>query len=270
MKFVIFIFIALLSACSTLKNSQTSITEHGQYAYYSAGDKKPTLVFESGLADDMTVWQNVLSALPAEYEVFAYNRAGFSGSTSNTDKRSGAVIVEELNALLEKQKLTPPFILVGHSLGGGYMELYAKTFPHNVAGVVLVDPNSSKYPAACRELKLNYCEPPSSIPFWASMFLPKAVSGEIEGFAKTHEQINSASPFPQVPTVVITAMATRNVTSEQDNTAAKLYLKMHKELASQSSVSKHLVCQTCTHNIHIDRPDLVVEGINWVIDNNKK
>ncbi len=36
----------------------------------------------------------------------------------------------------------PPFILVGHSLGAFYAQLYGQTYPKEVVGMVLVDPLS--------------------------------------------------------------------------------------------------------------------------------
>lgn len=267
MKYVIVLLALMLSACASLSNTQTASTEYGEFAYYSSGSNTPTLVFESGMADNMSVWQRVINKTNDKYQVFAYNRAGFSGSESSNAKRNGANIVVELNSLLATNNIKPPLILIGHSLGGGYMELYAKTYPNQVAGVVLVDPNSSKYPKACRDRGLDYCEPPSSIPNWASLFLPDAVKGEIEGFADTHKQINAIDAFPQVPLFVITAQASRRAETEKEKLAAELYLQMHKELTELSPNSKHYICDTCQHDIHIENPELVVEGIEWVINN---
>jgi pimeloyl-ACP methyl ester carboxylesterase len=57
--------------------------------------------------------------------------------------------VEELRALLAAQGVAPPYVLVGHSFGGAYQELFAKTYPAEVAGLVLVDPRHRDYSAAC-------------------------------------------------------------------------------------------------------------------------
>ena len=53
--------------------------------------------------------------------------------------RTGAMIVAELHAVLKKAGVQPPYVLVGHSLGGLYMSLYARTYPEEVAGLILVD-----------------------------------------------------------------------------------------------------------------------------------
>ena len=44
-------------------------------------------------------------------------------------------MVQELRALLRARQLPPPYVLVGHSLGGLYMQLYARQYPAEVAAL---------------------------------------------------------------------------------------------------------------------------------------
>jgi pimeloyl-ACP methyl ester carboxylesterase len=48
--------------------------------------------------------------------------------------------VRELHALLAGARVGPPYVLVGHSYGGRIARVYAKTYPRDVAGMVLIDP----------------------------------------------------------------------------------------------------------------------------------
>lgn len=265
LKYFIALTVFVLAGCSSLSGNKKTVTKYGEFNYYLAGTKKPTVVFEAGLADDMDVWQKVIEGLEQNVQVFAYNRAGFSGSESVNSDRSGSNIVSELNALLAANNLPPPYILVGHSLGGGYMELYAKTYPDQVTGVVLVDPNSSKYPERCKQAQLDFCDPPSSMPAWAELFFPEAVSGEIRAFSTTHAQINAIEDFAEVPLVVISAPEIKKDMAYKERVAAELYLTMQKELAELSPNSIHVICDDCSHNIHQENPDLVIEAIDWVI-----
>lgn len=167
--------------CSTLPNSKQIKTEQGNFTYYLAGVNKPTATFESGLGDEMTSWESVINQVGDVAEVFTYNRAGFSGSKSRNITRNGEVIVNELRELLKSVNLNPPYVLVGHSLGGTYMELYAKNYPSDVAGVVLVAPNSSKSPIHCKREKLDYCDPPSGMPQWATWFFLLQLKVKLKG-----------------------------------------------------------------------------------------
>jgi pimeloyl-ACP methyl ester carboxylesterase len=53
-------------------------------------------------------------------------------------------IVEDMKALIKAGKLATPLVLVGHSLGGFNVKLYAALYPKDVAGLVLVDPSEER------------------------------------------------------------------------------------------------------------------------------
>lgn len=270
MRLLVVLLTLFIVGCSTLPGSKTIETDFGQSKFYLSGSTKPTVIFEAGLGDNMTTWQSVIEQMKSTTQVLAYNRAGFSGSESRNEARNAEVIALELRNLLATLDLAPPYVLVGHSLGGGYMELFARRYPTDVLAVVLVDPNSSKYPQRCKAAALDFCDPPSSIPTWASWLLPSAVEGEIKGFASTHEQINAIDDFPDVPLVVLTAGATRAGETEKQQQASDLYLKMHQELALASPRSKLVSCESCGHYIQNERPDLVVDAIHWAISESRK
>jgi pimeloyl-ACP methyl ester carboxylesterase len=54
-------------------------------------------------------------------------------------RRNPAEVVAELHDLLAAADVTGPFVLVGHSLGGAFDVLYARTYPDEVSGLVVVD-----------------------------------------------------------------------------------------------------------------------------------
>ena len=72
-------------------------------------------------------------------KVCIYDRPGYGWSQSSNCDRSSQTIVEELDLLLTKAKIEPPYILVGDSFGSYNMRLYAHKFPHKVKGIVLTD-----------------------------------------------------------------------------------------------------------------------------------
>lgn len=97
------------------------------------------VVFENGLGGPMTGWHAVLAALAPDTTTLAYHRAGYGHSSEPTTPRDGTQVVEELRALLRSQGLAPPYVLVGHSLGGLYLQLYARRYPQETLALVLVD-----------------------------------------------------------------------------------------------------------------------------------
>jgi pimeloyl-ACP methyl ester carboxylesterase len=71
--------------------------------------------------------------------VCTYDRAGLGWSDRSLRPRTAHNLVEDLHTLLERSGVNPPYVLVGHSLGGLLMRLYAHEHPDQVVGMVLVD-----------------------------------------------------------------------------------------------------------------------------------
>lgn len=101
----------------------------------------PLMVFENGLGTSMAnTWGNIIPALDPIQATFTYNRPGYGASPMTTRPRDGTHIVADLRALLHRLDLAPPYLLVGHSMGGLYMQLFARRHPDEVAALVLIDP----------------------------------------------------------------------------------------------------------------------------------
>jgi len=129
---------ALLSGCASLPNAKLEKLGQQQVELALTRHGTPPVVFENGLGGRMEWWAKVLPGL-ANTTTFAYNRPGYGDSDPVTTPRDGQHVVDELRALLQAQGMKPPYILVGHSLGGLYMQLYARRYPDEVGALILVD-----------------------------------------------------------------------------------------------------------------------------------
>jgi pimeloyl-ACP methyl ester carboxylesterase len=78
--------------------------------------------------------------LSRDTRVWRYDRAGQGRSDPLklplTAPRTAADVVADLHALLQTVGVPGPFVLIGQSAGGVFVELYARTFPKEIAGVV--------------------------------------------------------------------------------------------------------------------------------------
>lgn len=148
-----------------------------------------TIVFENGSRADLEGWRAVLQGLaapaagPAQaWALFAYHRPGMGRSEATDRPRDGQQIVADLHELLQQQGLKPPYLLVGHSLGGLYMQLFARQHPDEVKGLVLVD---SVYPGVIKK--------PQDFPFytrWAkALFMNAMAAREIDAIHATGEAV---------------------------------------------------------------------------------
>jgi pimeloyl-ACP methyl ester carboxylesterase len=116
----------------------------------------PTVVIETGAGATASSWAPWQEAIAAFAPVVLYDRAGYGDSDPATSPRTGERVVSELHMALQAAGIPGPYVLVGHSLGGMYVRLFAARYPDDVAGLVLVDARheavSSRQPAAMTRL----------------------------------------------------------------------------------------------------------------------
>jgi pimeloyl-ACP methyl ester carboxylesterase len=103
------------------------------------GEGSPAVVFESGGGGFALQFSRILPAVAAFTRVVAYDRAGQAWSDASPRPRTPENLTGEMHTLLEKLEVPPPYVLVGHSLGGLIARIYAGRYPGDLAGLVLVD-----------------------------------------------------------------------------------------------------------------------------------
>ncbi|MCK2020444.1 alpha/beta fold hydrolase [Peribacillus frigoritolerans] len=86
----------------------------------------------------------ILPAISESSSVFSYNRFGVAGSDKLKVSQDGLNIVNTLREALTSVGFESPFLLVGHSLGGLYANLYARLYPNEVAGIVFLESSTTK------------------------------------------------------------------------------------------------------------------------------
>ncbi|RJQ83060.1 alpha/beta fold hydrolase [Amycolatopsis panacis] len=112
----------------------------GEMVLHQAGKGGPAVVFlPGGGAVGLHYWN--LHRLVAGFTTSVlHDRLGTGWSDPAELPRSGTQVTDDLRELLAAAGVPGPFVLVGHSLGGLYARLYAKRFPGEVTGLVLLDP----------------------------------------------------------------------------------------------------------------------------------
>ena len=68
----------------------------------------------------------VMEELASGQAVFAYDRPGYAGNPASEAPRDPCTVAAELRAQLRTAGLQPPYVLVGHSLGGLYQYVFAR------------------------------------------------------------------------------------------------------------------------------------------------
>jgi pimeloyl-ACP methyl ester carboxylesterase len=103
------------------------------------GKGSPTAVVENGLGDFSFDWILVQNKVAAFTRICTYDRSGYAWSEPGPKPRTFAQINLELRDALSRLNEHGPFLLVGHSYGGPVIRSYAEIYPHDIAGMVLVD-----------------------------------------------------------------------------------------------------------------------------------
>jgi pimeloyl-ACP methyl ester carboxylesterase len=103
------------------------------------GEGSPTVVLDAGLSGSSLDWSLIQPELGHTTRVCAYDRAGMGWSDPGPQPRTPRQIADELHTLLTNAGIAGPYVLVGHSLAGKNVRLFALSHPDQVAGMVLVD-----------------------------------------------------------------------------------------------------------------------------------
>jgi pimeloyl-ACP methyl ester carboxylesterase len=114
---------------------------------------QPVVVFESGLGTPMDNWDRVLDRVSEMAPVITYDRPGIGESESDKEMPTIKNVSDKLLRILKHLGIAPPYILVGHSLGGAYVRGFAVYYADLLAGLVIIDP------ADFTENKLNKKKP---------------------------------------------------------------------------------------------------------------
>ena len=115
-----------------------SLERHALHLHCT-GEGEPVIILESGLTGWSQDWSHVQPLLADRTTVCSYDRAGYGWSDRTSAPNDIRDNVDDLRAALIASGHEPPFMLVGHSLGGLHVQAFARLYPGDVSSVVLVD-----------------------------------------------------------------------------------------------------------------------------------
>jgi len=273
---------------------------------YCIGQGSPTVVLDSGLGDSWLPWYKVQPPIAQVTRVCSYDRAGLGWSDPSLHPRTSKLIAEELHTLLHATGMAGPFVLVGHSFGGMNVRMYARLFPAEVAGVVLVDsvhpdqqrrrtPEQMRAIAAfLRVLGLKA----DTIPFGLSRLMGWCGNGPPEirpmlrtvecrmgpwrehvaeegSFEESAEQARAAGPLGSIPLVVLSHDPEKlypvpGGSPRPDKEFNPLWEGFQGELAQLSTDSSRVIATGSGHYIQYDRPELVIEAVKALVEQHPK
>ncbi|MFZ1088249.1 MAG: alpha/beta hydrolase [Xanthobacteraceae bacterium] len=213
------------------------------------GTFAPTVVFEAGLGNDSTTWKFVAGPIATAARVVLYDRAGLGQSLpliKNTAVTADEVATN-LHGLLAAADIRPPYILVGHSLGGLYVQMFARKYPKEVSGAVLLDSSSADAPS---ELKTRARLDPGTAAYL-----------EQEGIPESNKRVMNGGPFPDIALTVIAATDHGPFFKQWEATL----MRLQQQLATLSPQATFIVAQGSGHDVQMDRPEIVIDAVRRMV-----
>lgn len=254
-----------ISACNNLPKipgTEVLLFDNRKIEYLIRHEQRAayTLVFENGARNCIQRWATLLQRLPINLNFYVYNRPGYCASSGAATARTGENIVNELRQALAHQGLKPPYVLIGHSLGGLYVQHFARQYPEEVMGLVLID---AIYPGVLKK--------PEEFPWYThlgmALFLPKDMRAEINLAHSSGLSIDALPTIDKIPTV---RMFNEPKSKIEDGSAREIDLGMLNRDESLITKVKNmyphakLIVADSSHQMQETSAELVVQAINYV------
>ena len=265
------------------------------------GTGSPTVILLSGFGNAGDIWQvanayppSVASGIAGFTRACSYDRPGSyvvtvdqsgrrveaattdqyrparGSAVASTTPAGGAPVVTELHELLAAAGVPAPYVLVGHSLGGLFAQLYARTYPNQVTGLVLVDPPTPNLKA--------FLSPTA----WAGAFQsqldpgPSVIPGYVNERYRVEsivDEITAAGPLPAVPVTYLAATIKPSLDQLPPADQSRA-LEITTQLPVAAAAYIHTLPQArfvavpdTTHYVQTERPDVVIAAVKDAMAN---
>jgi pimeloyl-ACP methyl ester carboxylesterase len=242
---------------------------------YCAGSGSPTVVMDSGAGTPAFTWKLVEAEAARLTRACWYDRAGYGWSDPAPRARTAADVADDLHKLLHAAGVPPPYVLVGHSLGGFHVRVFAARYRDEAAGLVLVDSadeyqDSSQLPASMQS-PMQYI-PDALFPLIANTMRFAAHSGlvrlfnnepkgpedtrlvhmlasqpksldatlnEVLSLAETLRQVKAVRSLGSIPLIVLSGAKKRNLHFDDEADVEKLDRFMRRRVyGTQAQLAK--------------------------------
>lgn len=252
---------------------------------HCTGTGSPTIVIVSGLGDWSTSWGGVVQPEVAKTSrVCTYDRAGLGWSDASPLPSEAAQFAKELHTLLQNAHVPEPYVMVGHSLGGFIVRIFAHDYASEVAGVVLVDSMNPKQVTEslsntlARRSSLQAVSarfgigrllvklpaiapslPPGDEAYYPLYIRPQSLrttANEYQGLPASAAEVAAVETFGDLPLIVLTAKG-------NDNPG---WPEWQTELLQLSSHSQHLFAENSGHVIQFDEPEAAIAAILKMVE----
>jgi pimeloyl-ACP methyl ester carboxylesterase len=243
-----------------------------------SGSGTPAVVIATGFGEHYATWDAVADSVAGETSVIQYDRAGYGRSDAGPLPRTVARSVTELAALLEASGVTPPYLLIGHSLGALHVLLFASRYPDLTAGVIVIDPPPETFLSGERfeELREMAQEETSRLEAAAAAARSEGNQEEavvFEILASEHENMFSEGAIEARTGKGLGSIPVMAVASGQPNPAfgdsaqafQSYWAESTRELSARLENGRFILAAKSSHHVHHDDPGLIIRAIREMV-----
>jgi len=250
----------------------------------------PAIIFENGLGVGLGNWDTVIDQIAKFSPVLAYDRAGVEKSDKTFQMPTIKVVAENLKAILATLNISPPYVLVGHSLGGLYVRGFAGFYPNDISGLVFIDPadftetkeewNSIFKTISVPEKKIDemlYDRLYKKVVIDSAYFGPSSEAAVLAELRRTDFLEVTNLPVPNVPIYFFIGgkfeippeKRSKDFNHEEFFTQrTNINIERWKKFIYSSDKGGSLIyLSNCGHYVHRDDPKAVINMIKFMVDN---
>ena len=274
-----------LVACRHTKDSEMDkIVDIGTHSLHvrCTGEGSPVVVIDTGAGDTADRWTAIQEQIAQITRVCTYDRAGYGSSEPGPLPRHSQQVADELRTLLDKARIRRPYLLVGHSLGGVNVQVFADRYPGRVAGLILLDPPPVPFITGQAFPELYQMFEGQTIEF-QNMVEAARKSTDAEAQAKASyweavasehgalieesaAQVAAIASFSDLPLVVIGSGVPNPGFGAAAEDFQQFWIEQSRELATKSTNGKFVLAQESRHHIHEDAPGVVLDAIREMVE----
>ena len=244
------------------------------------GKGEPTIVFLTGKGRSQTDFKKVYIKLTKTNQIFSYDRAGLGQSELIRNDRTIDTMAFELHELLVKEKIKPPYVLVGHSMGTYIMRCFVNMYPEMVSGMVFLDPAHEEEFKNGMAIRSDSDKVVFSEQF-TSFLRVKGKSKGLHSESKqafdfdslgysTNQNIVKNTKLPKSIPITIILSTVSDVDNNYIDKEIEFRNQFFENWKSQNSQVKLIKVPKTGYFIQLEEPGLVVDEINEIISKIKK
>jgi pimeloyl-ACP methyl ester carboxylesterase len=262
---------------------------------HCTGEGSPAVILESGLGDSYLSWRKVQPQIAKFTRVCSYDRSGIGFSDSELEPRTSKVMAAELHTLLTAAGVAPPYVLVGHSMGGYNVRLFTSLYRNEVAGMVLVDVShpdqQNRFPPELKDMEGSWLREAEFLEYTMPFGVPRLLGlcdddpvqraaecnwhsahegvAELKSFSESAAQTAATGSLGDIPLVVLSHdpdKPSADLPPDLAKPTNAAWEKMQEELSQLSTRGTQVVAKNSSHYIQTDRPDMVLDAVRGVVE----